>query len=98
MSQMTTRSKQHELDAKAAAGETVVPGGTGGKSLEAQQRLAEGRSKGGQHRAEQLGSEGYSEMGTLGGLSSNGADGAQVAEDRGVEIDTSKFTNKETTE
>ena len=33
-----------ELDARAAAGETVVPGGTGGKSLEAQQHLAEGKS------------------------------------------------------
>ena len=31
-----------DLDARAAAGETVVPGGTGGKSLEAQQHLAEG--------------------------------------------------------
>lgn len=31
-----------ELDARARQGETVVPGGTGGKSLEAQQHLAEG--------------------------------------------------------
>lgn len=31
-----------ELDAKARQGETVVPGGTGGKSLEAQEHLAEG--------------------------------------------------------
>ena len=32
-----------DLDAKAAAGETVVEGGTGGKSLQAQQNLAEGQ-------------------------------------------------------
>jgi len=31
-----------DLDARAAAGETVVPGGTGGLSVEAQQHLAEG--------------------------------------------------------
>lgn len=37
-----TGSKTEDLDARAAAGETVVPGGTGGKSLEAQQHLAEG--------------------------------------------------------
>ena len=35
------RSRE-ELDAKARQGETVVPGGTGGKSLEAQEHLAEG--------------------------------------------------------
>lgn len=34
-----------DLDARAAAGETVVPGGTGGKSLEAQQHLAEGKMR-----------------------------------------------------
>nr|AAX58752.1 truncated group 1 LEA protein [Physcomitrium patens] len=28
-------SSDQDLDARAAAGETVVPGGTGGKSLEA---------------------------------------------------------------
>ena len=31
-----------ELDARARQGETVVPGGTGGKSLKAQEHLAEG--------------------------------------------------------
>jgi len=35
-------SGKEDLDARAAAGETVVPGGTGGKSLEAQQHLADG--------------------------------------------------------
>lgn len=33
-----------ELDRRAREGQTVVPGGTGGKSLEAQEHLAEGRS------------------------------------------------------
>lgn len=31
-----------DLNAKAREGETVVPGGTGGKSVDAQERLAEG--------------------------------------------------------
>lgn len=33
-----------ELDSRAKQGETVVPGGTGGKSLEAQEHLAEGNN------------------------------------------------------
>lgn len=36
---------REELDAKARQGEAVVPGGTGGKSLEAQEHLAEGTCK-----------------------------------------------------
>lgn len=36
------QEKRSELDARAKQGETVVPGGTGGKSLEAQEHLAEG--------------------------------------------------------
>nr|AWJ68117.1 late embryogenesis abundant [Cleistogenes songorica] len=44
------QESRQELDRKAREGQTVVPGGTGGKSLEAQQNLAEGRSKGGQIR------------------------------------------------
>lgn len=36
---------REELDATARQGETVVPGGTGGKSLEAQEHLAEGSDK-----------------------------------------------------
>lgn len=38
-------SKRKELDEKARQGEVVVPGGTGGKSLEAQEHLAEGKIK-----------------------------------------------------
>lgn len=36
------QQNKQELDERARQGETVVPGGTGGKSLEAQQHLAEG--------------------------------------------------------
>lgn len=36
------QESRQDLDRKAREGQTVVPGGTGGKSLEAQQNLAEG--------------------------------------------------------
>lgn len=39
---MASQQERQELDARARQGETVVPGGTGGKSLEAQEHLAEG--------------------------------------------------------
>lgn len=39
---MASEQERAELDARARQGETVVPGGTGGKSLEAQEHLAEG--------------------------------------------------------
>lgn len=39
---MSSQQKRQELDARARQGETVVPGGTGGKSLKAQEHLAEG--------------------------------------------------------
>ncbi|RYR14452.1 hypothetical protein Ahy_B04g071032 [Arachis hypogaea] len=43
---MTTRQKKREeLDERAKQGETVVPGGTGGKNLEAQEHLAEEAEK-----------------------------------------------------
>ncbi|KAJ1381205.1 Small hydrophilic plant seed protein, conserved site [Sesbania bispinosa] len=48
------QQNREELDERARQGETVVPGGTG-------------RSRGGQTRKQQLGSEGYHEMGTKGG-------------------------------
>lgn len=40
---MATEQERAELDAKAKQGQTVIPGGTGGKSLEAQEHLAEGK-------------------------------------------------------
>ncbi|XLU54725.1 protein SLE1-like [Arachis ipaensis] len=61
------QKKHEEFDERAKQGETVVPDGTSGKNLEAQEHLAEGRSRGGQTRKKQLGSEGYHEMGTKGG-------------------------------
>ena len=36
--------KRQELDQKARQGATVVPGGKSGKSLDAQEHLAEGKS------------------------------------------------------
>lgn len=38
----TSQEERSQLDARARQGETVVPGGTGGKSLEAQEHLAQG--------------------------------------------------------
>ncbi|EOA29414.1 hypothetical protein CARUB_v10025705mg [Capsella rubella] len=91
---MASQQEKKQLDERAKKGETVVPGGTGGKSLEAQQHLAEGRSRGGQTRKEQLGTEGYQEMGRKGGLSTGDKPGGENAEDEGVEIDESKFRTK----
>ncbi|XP_062089338.1 em protein H5-like [Humulus lupulus] len=76
-------------------GETVVPGG---KSLEAQEHLAEGllrRKQGGQTRNEQLGKEGYQKMGRMGGLSTTDESGGEHATREGIKFDESKLkTNK----
>nr|GFA19824.1 Em-like protein GEA6 [Tanacetum cinerariifolium] len=86
--------EKKKLDERAAQDETVVPGGTGGKSLQAQENLAEGRSKGGQTRKEQLGTEGYQEMGKKGGLSTGDKSGGERAEEEDIPIDESKYTKK----
>ncbi|PON86584.1 Stress induced protein [Trema orientale] len=92
--QQQQQQDRSELDARARQGETVVPGGTGGKSLEAQEHLAEGRSRGGQTRKEQLGKEGYQEMGRKGGLSTTEESGGERASREGIPIDESKFRTK----
>ncbi|PRQ42895.1 em protein H5-like [Rosa rugosa] len=86
--------KRAELEEKARRGETVVPGGTGGKSLEAQEHLAEGRHKGGETRREQIGHEGYHEMGKKGGLSTIEKSGGERAAEEGIPIDESKYKTK----
>ncbi|KAF3779899.1 Em protein H5 [Nymphaea thermarum] len=91
---MASQQERSELDERARRGETVVPGGTGGKSLEAQEHLAEGRSRGGQTRKEQLGTEGYQEMGRKGGLSTMDESGGERAAREGIDIDESKYTTK----
>ncbi|CAH2042966.1 unnamed protein product, partial [Thlaspi arvense] len=51
------------------------------------------RSRGGQTRREQLGTEGYQEMGRKGGLSMADRAGGERAEEEGISIDESKFRN-----
>lgn len=56
---------------------------------------SEGRSRGGQTRKEQLGTEGYQEMGRKGGLSTGDqSSGERAAQERGIDVDESKFTTK----
>ncbi|KAG8390122.1 hypothetical protein BUALT_Bualt01G0050700 [Buddleja alternifolia] len=98
---MASQQERSELDARAKQGETVVPGGTGGKSLEAQEHLAEGTytyiyiyNIKAWTRREQLGTEGYQEMGRKGGLSTGDQAGGERAVEEGIEIDESKFRTK----
>lgn len=53
--------------------------------------VVSGRHKGGMTRAEELGHEGYSEMGRKGGLTTNDKSGEERAQEEGIEIDESKF-------
>ncbi|XP_004308941.1 PREDICTED: embryonic abundant protein 1 [Fragaria vesca subsp. vesca] len=91
---MASQQKRAELDERARRGETVIPGGTGGKSLRAQEHLAEGRRKGGQTRKDQIGKEGYQEMGRKGGLSTGDESGGERAAREGITIDESKYKTK----
>lgn len=54
----------------------------------------QGRIRGGQTRREQLGTEGYQEMGRKGGLSTVDKSGEERAREEGVPIDESKFRTK----
>ncbi len=54
-----------------------------------------GRSRGGQTRREQLGTEGYQEMGRKGGLSTGDRSGSEEsAKEEGVPINESKFRTR----
>ncbi|XP_022764473.1 late embryogenesis abundant protein D-19-like isoform X1 [Durio zibethinus] len=99
------QEEKADLDARARQGETVVPGGTRGKSLEAQRHLAEGnlhnhnskqvrRHKGGEARKQQMGKEGYQEMGHKGGLSTTDKSGGERASEEGIPIDESTFRTR----
>ncbi|KAK3229298.1 hypothetical protein Dsin_001179 [Dipteronia sinensis] len=92
---MFSNQQRAELDAKARKGETVVPGGTGGRSLEAQEHLAQGRNRGGQTRKEQLGTEGYQELGRKGGMrTGDHRSSSEQAAHEGVSMNESKFRTK----
>ncbi|XP_007008931.2 PREDICTED: em-like protein GEA6 [Theobroma cacao] len=88
---ISSQQQKEELYRRAREGETVVPGGTGCKSLEAQEHLAEGSSREGQTRNEQIGTEGYQEMGRKGGLSTGDKSGEERAAEEGVQIDENKY-------
>ncbi|PHT51658.1 Em protein H5 [Capsicum baccatum] len=79
------QEKRSELNRTAKEGESVVPGGTGGKR----------RSRGGQTRKDQLGTEGYQEMGCKEGLSTDDKSGGDRAQQEGVKIDESKYNTKD---
>ncbi|OMP11559.1 Stress induced protein [Corchorus capsularis] len=57
------KEERSELDSRARQGETVVPAGTRGKSLEAQENLAKGRFKGGLSSTDKSGEERAEEEG-----------------------------------
>ncbi|KAL0910850.1 hypothetical protein M5K25_018946 [Dendrobium thyrsiflorum] len=83
---MSNVQERREFNEKA--GVTVMPGGMGGKSLDAQENLAEGRSRGGQTRKEDIGTEGYKEMGRKGtGLGKAEETGGERATGTGINID-----------
>ncbi|XP_020693386.1 em-like protein [Dendrobium catenatum] len=82
---MSNVQERRELNEQAEM--TVKPGGKGGKSLDAQENLAEGRSRGGQTRKEQIGTEGYKEMGRKGGLGKAEETGGERATGTGTNID-----------
>ncbi|KAH0454730.1 hypothetical protein IEQ34_016654 [Dendrobium chrysotoxum] len=98
---MSNVQERRELNEKAGA--TAMPGGMGGKSLDAQdQNLAEelktyqkkllsgpglGRSRGGQTRKENIGTEGYKEKGRKGGLGKAEETGGERATGTGINID-----------
>ncbi|KAI3458527.1 hypothetical protein Pfo_015190 [Paulownia fortunei] len=95
---MSSEQERAELDARARQGETVVPGAQAAKASRPRSILLKvpklGRSRGGQTRKEQMGTEGYQEMGRKGGLSTTEKSGGERAEEEGIETDESKFRSK----
>ncbi|WJX76710.1 hypothetical protein P8452_60097 [Trifolium repens] len=97
------QQNREELEERVRLGETVIPGGTGGKrrsrggQTRKQQLGTEGYQEmgtiGGQTRKEQMGREGYREMGRKGGLSTMNKSGEERAAEEGIDIDESKFRN-----
>ncbi|MCO5600699.1 hypothetical protein L7F22_054814 [Adiantum nelumboides] len=60
-------------------------------SKEAYEHIKEGGRKGGETRAQEMGTEGYKKMGKKGGLARTGQLGGEAAEEQGIEIDESKY-------
>ncbi|KAL6131621.1 hypothetical protein ACLB2K_069995 [Fragaria x ananassa] len=56
--------------------------------------MVKGRRKGGQTRKDQIGKEGYQEMGRKGGLSTGDESGGELAAREGITIDESKYKTK----
>ncbi|KAJ1419331.1 Small hydrophilic plant seed protein, conserved site [Sesbania bispinosa] len=85
----SNQQNRQELDERARQGETVVPGGTGGKSLEAQEHLAEGAGEGRQGRSSW--DRRVSAYGAQRWMSTMDKSGGERAEEEGIDIDESKF-------
>ncbi|KAE8661034.1 Late embryoproteinsis abundant protein B19.3 [Hibiscus syriacus] len=83
---MASQQERQKLDYKARQGETVVPGGTGGKSLDALENLAKEVKEANQTRRGQLRREGYQELGSKGGqrrMDQMGSEGYQEMGQKG---------------
>eukprot|EP00850_Spirogloea_muscicola_P002725 SM000010S04363 [mRNA] locus=s10:1160172:1160865:- [translate_table: standard] len=85
---------QENLKRGAVKGGLTNAAGDHPEPTDEHERIREGGRKGGQARAEQMGTEGYKEMGRKGGLATKDKSGGEAAAEKGIELDESKFTNK----